>query len=227
MITPSTLVADYAADGYVVVESLFTDKECDTLKQEACEVLKNHGAANATVCVGAAVHSSAFRNLADDPRVIDLLRPLIPEGVMFLSDKIVFKSGENTFATPWHIDAFYWAGTRPKLSVWIPLDDVSADNGTLKVVRGSHHREWTSRRGSGEETGGEFGNVITDEVWDAADEVICEIPRGSAVIFSDRLVHGSCTNTASADRYTIISTYHAPAADETFDEQFPARHVVV
>ena len=37
MITPSTLVGDYAADGYVVVESLFTDKECDTLKQEACE----------------------------------------------------------------------------------------------------------------------------------------------------------------------------------------------
>ncbi len=223
---PATLAARYAADGYVVVESLFSGTECDTLKEEARRVLREHGRRDLTVYVGAAVQSAAFRKLADDPRVIELLRPLMPDGVMFLSDKIVFKSGEKTFASPWHIDAFYWAGTRPKLSVWIPLDDVSAANGTLKVVRGSHRQEWSVGTGNLEQTGGEFGNVIEEESWDAADEVICELPRGSAVIFSDRTVHASCPNTAGADRFTIISTYHAPAEDEPFDTQFAARHVV-
>lgn len=223
---PATLAARYAADGYVVVESLLSGAECDTLKEEARRVLHERGGQKASVYVGAAVHSAAFRKLADDPRVIELLRPLMPNGVMFLSDKIVFKSGEKTFATPWHIDAFYWAGTRPKLSVWIPLDDVSAANGALKVVRGSHRHEWSAGTGNLETTGGEFGNVIREESWDAADEVICELPRGSAVIFSDRTVHASCPNTAGADRFTIISTYHAPAEDEPFDTQFAARHVV-
>ena len=194
---PATLAERYAADGYVVVESLFSGKECDALKEEAQRVLREHGRRDLTVYVGAAVHSAAFRKLA-----------------------------EKTFASPWHIDAFYWAGTRPKLSVWIPLDDVSAANGTLKVVRGSHRHEWSVGTGNLEQTGGEFGNVIEEESWNAADEVICELPRGSAVIFSDRTVHASCPNTAGADRFTIISTYHAPAEDEPFDTQFAARHVV-
>lgn len=221
-------VADrYAADGYIILERLIPDKDCDILKQEAQRVLQEHARPTASVYVGAAVVSPLFRTLADDPRVVDVLRNLLPAGVMFLSDKIVFKSGTKTFASPWHIDAFYWPGTRPKLSVWIPLDDVTAANGTLKVVRGSHHRDWSNASGNTRDTNGEFDHVITTPTWEAADEVICTLPRGSAVFFSDSLVHASCPNTAGMDRYTIISTYHAPAADEPFDKDFPARHVIV
>jgi ectoine hydroxylase-related dioxygenase (phytanoyl-CoA dioxygenase family) len=56
---------------------------------------------------------------------------------------------------------------------------------------------------------------------------VCEVGRGSAVVFSDRLVHGSTANTAGTDRYVIIGTYQAPAADEPFDLDFPARKVLV
>ncbi len=220
------LAAQYQIGGYVILPSLLSDTECDTLKQEARRVLREHGSDKATVYVGAAVHSDAFRKLADDPRVIAPLKALMPEGVMFLSDKIVYKSPEKTFATPWHIDAFYWRGTRPKLSVWIPLDDATPANGTLKVLPGSHRQEWDTGNADLETTGGEFGNVVDNPTWEPGDEVACDVPRGSAVIFSDRLLHASCPNTARADRYTIISTYHAPAEDEPFDLGFPARHVV-
>lgn len=223
----STLADRYDANGYAVVEHIVSDLECDLLKKEARHVLREHADDNATVYVGAAAQSNVFRKLADDPRIIDVLRLLMPDGVMFLTDKIVFKSGEKTFATPWHIDAFYWVDTRPKLSVWIPLDDVSANNGTLKVVPASHLEQWSMDRNNRKDMGGEFGKLIKNETWDPADEVVCEIPRGSVVIFSDRLLHASCPNTACADRYTIISTYHAPAEDEPFDTKFPARHVVV
>ena len=152
--TRSSLADQYDANGYAVVENILSELECDILKKEARHVLREHADDNATVYVGAAAQSDVFRKLADDPRIIDVLRLLMPGGVMFLSDKIVFKSGEKTFATPWHIDAFYWAGTRPKLSVWIPLDDVSANNGTLKVVPASHLEQWSLGRGNGKDTGG-------------------------------------------------------------------------
>jgi ectoine hydroxylase-related dioxygenase (phytanoyl-CoA dioxygenase family) len=147
---------------------------------------------------------------------------------MFMSDKVVFKSASQKFPTPWHIDYFYWRNTRPKLSVWIPLDDSLAANGTLKVIPGSHKHDWQEHRpGDTSASNNEFTNVIGDRHWRPEDEVTCELKRGGAIFFSDRLAHASCPNTAGVDRYTIISTYHAPAEDEPLDKDFPARHVIV
>lgn len=147
---------------------------------------------------------------------------------MFLSDKFVFKSGTNQLATPWHIDAFYWRGTRPKISVWIPLDDATEQNGTLKVVPGTHKQNWTAERKNNDtyKKTGEFPSSIDKPSWMPEQELICNIPKGSAVFFSDQLVHGSCSNNEGLDRYAIISTYHAPGEDEVFDLNFKSRHVI-
>lgn len=222
----SNLAACYQRDGFVIVPNLIDAEECDRLKVEARQVLDRHAKGGRSVYVHVAVVSPMFRALTEDPRLIKVLRPIMPHGVMFMSDKIVYKSPEKTFPTPWHIDAYYWRNTRPKLSVWIPLDDATAENGTLTVVPGSHQRDWrmVKRDLSG---GDEFGNAIEDTDWKNGDVVTCAIKRGTAVVFSDRLVHGSTPNTAGRDRYAIISTYHAPAPDEAFDLEFPARKVIV
>ena len=221
------LATAYARDGFCVIPTMLTPMECDRLKQEAHRVIREHACPTGTVHVGVATVSPLFYQLADDARIVAILSAIMPTGVMFLSDKLVFKSVAATFASPWHIDAAYWRNTRPKLSVWIPLDDATVANGTLKVVRGSHCHEWPHATSAMRDTNGEFPNVIRDRQWAANDEIICTVPRGSAIFFSDRLVHGSCPNTAGTDRFTIISTYHAPAPDEPFDVNFSARHVIV
>lgn len=221
------IAANYDHDGYYIANRLLRDEECDMWKEDGLRVLREHARKGASVYVGAAVASPAFRQLAEDPRVIAILREIMPAGVAFLSDKIVFKSGEQRFASPWHIDAFYWRNTRPKLSVWISLDDVSSDNGALLVVRGSHRRDWRPVQVKSQASNYEFEQQIEGNGWSPTDEVVCELPRGSAVFFSDRLVHASCPNPSGRDRYTIISTYHAPAEDEPFDKGFPARKVIL
>ena len=222
---PSTLAARFARDGFLIVPDLITADECDRLKAEARRVLNTHAHPGASVHVHVAAVSPLFRALAGDARIIGALRAVMPHGVMFLSDKIVYKSADKTFATPWHIDCFYWRNTRPKLSVWIPLDDATAANGTLTVVPGSHRKDWRMvKKGL---ANGEFHDEVADADWREGDVVTCAIKRGTGIIFSDRLVHGSTANTAGRDRYAIISTYHAPAADEPFDLDFPARKVIV
>ena len=223
--TSAARAAQYARDGFLLVPDLIPPAECDRLKVEARRVLDTFARPGASVHLHLAAASPVFRALAGDPRGVGVLRDVRPHGVMFLSDKIVYKSADKTFPTPWHIDCFYWRNTRPKLSVWIPLDDATAANGTLTVVPGSHRQDWTMvKKGL---ANGEFHDEITPGGWQDGDIVTCAIPRGTAVVFSDRLVHGSTPNTAGRDRYAIISTYHAPAADEPFDLDFPARHVLV
>ena len=222
-----TLNAAYLRDGYLIVTHLFSAAECDAYKAEAKRIIAEHGRAFSTVYVGAAIISELFRQMADDARLVDILSALIPAGVAFMSDKIVFKSNAQQAATPWHADAQYWPGTRSKISIWIPLDDVTRDNGTLMVVRGSHLRGWQTEEGAGINQAGDFNLVVNPEQWAREAEVICEIPRGSAIFFSDKLLHASTPNSTGADRYTVISTYQAPVAvEEPFDLHFPARHVI-
>ncbi|UJR36835.1 hypothetical protein I4U23_029548 [Adineta vaga] len=149
----------------------------------------------------------------------------MPDGVMFLSDKIVVKTADKTFATPWHMDCFYWTNTRSKLSVWIPFDDATGDNGTLTVVRGSHKKKWTMINEA--LPNGEFVFQIANNDINKDDIVICSVKRGTGIFFSDQLVHGSTKNDAGIDRYTVINTYHAPADDEPFDLGFPARETIL
>ena len=219
--------AAYQRDGYLIVTGLFSHAECDMYKTEAKRIIVEHGKAFSTVYVGAAIISNLFRQMADDARVVEILSALMPGGIAFMSDKVVFKSNAQQAATPWHADAQYWPGTRSKLSIWIPLDDATRDNGTLMVVRGSHLRDWQTEEGSGINQAGDFNRVVSAQQWAQADEVICEIPRGSAIFFSDKLLHASTPNSTGADRFTIISTYQAPVEmEEPFDLHFPARHTI-
>ncbi len=219
------LAARYERDGFVILKDVLSPEECDRLKVEARRVLDENAKPGASVHVHVTAVSPLYRGLSEDPRIVGPLTAVMPHGVMFLSDKIVYKSADKKFATPWHIDCFYWRNTRPKLSVWIPLDDALADNGTLTVVPGSHKRNWNMVKIG--LPSGDFQYEINDSTWKEGDVVVCAIKRGSAIIFSDRLVHGSTTNTAGKDRFVIISTYHAPAPDEPFDLDLPARKVLV
>lgn len=54
-----------------------------------------------------------------------------------LSAKPVIKDADRAHPTPFHADRAYWGGI-PKYSLWLALDDVTRDNGCLRVVPGSH-----------------------------------------------------------------------------------------
>jgi ectoine hydroxylase-related dioxygenase (phytanoyl-CoA dioxygenase family) len=226
-VTNDVIRDSYARDGYLVLPRLLSAGECAELKREAEDVLRRHGGPESTVYVGLSVHSPRYRALHADERLLRVLRPLMPTGIAFLSDKAVFKSQDKRFATPWHVDAAYWRGTRPKLSVWIALDEARADNGCLTVVRGSHHRDFGVRAGELGATNQEFANVVERSDWPAADALPVPLAQGGVIVFGDRTVHGSTGNVSGEERWSAILTYHAPAdPEEAFDLQFPARHAL-
>ena len=67
----------YASDGYYIANRLVGDEECDKLKAEALALMRTHARVGASVFVGAAVVSAAFRRLADDSRIVEILRTIM------------------------------------------------------------------------------------------------------------------------------------------------------
>jgi phytanoyl-CoA hydroxylase len=223
---PGDLAPRYARDGFVLVEGVLTGAECATLDAEAKRILRERGGPGASIQVDASLGSAICRGLADDDRLLAILGALMPDGIMFLSDRIAAKSASARFGTPWHSDTRYWPGTRPKISLWIALDDVAPDDGALVVVRGSHLQDWASRHVVTPGVNvGEFPFELAPGQWPAEREVTCAVRRGDVIVFDDRLIHGTRPNRSGRDRYAIISVYHAPGADEPFDLDWPMRHV--
>ncbi|MFD0716033.1 phytanoyl-CoA dioxygenase family protein [Paenibacillus sp. GCM10027626] len=208
----STYKEQFDRDGYVVMKNLFSDHEAVRLKEEAGKVLQEKGVGKEGVYVGMAAASPVFAAAAAKRELVTVLRELIGEKVVFLSDKIVFKNASTDFGSPWHQDYPYWEGSH-KYSVWIALDDANPDNGCLRVVPGSHLLG--DVRHSGDTSDGlGFGNRLSQDNIDESQVVDLAASQGDAIIFHDFLFHASYPNTSGKDRWALISTYKDGAQED-------------
>lgn len=212
----------YKRDGFVVVPGLLGEEEAEKLKAEMKRLLARVDAGNVPaggnryektgVFVGLAANSALFRAAAAHRRIAGILRQLIGDHVMFLSDKVVFKNAKLNFGSPWHQDWPYWKGSH-KMSVWIALDAADRYNGCLKVIPGSHKRGRLDHAGQVNDDRG-FGNRLDETQIDESNVVTLEIAQGGAVFFHDLLFHASYPNVSGEERYTLISTYKDGMAED-------------
>lgn len=216
------LKTTYEQFGYVVVRKLFPDDEVAALKQEILTIVSEKGH-HAGVFVGLAATSAVFAEAIADPRLLDALEPLLGPELEFLSDKVVYKSAQTDYGSPWHQDWPYWKGAH-KLSVWIALEPATRENGCLKLLPGSHK---THADHDGEAKDGEgFGHRLSEGAVDETLAVSIPCEPGDAVFFHDLLLHASHPNTSGTDRYAWIVTYRNAAEDDLTYEWARAAKIV-
>lgn len=83
-------------------------------------------------------HDEFIETVVRSPRLAAMAAALLgADGVRVYHDQALFKEAGGGH-TPWHVDQFYWplAGERT-LTLWIPLQAVSADMGPLAFAPGS------------------------------------------------------------------------------------------
>jgi ectoine hydroxylase-related dioxygenase (phytanoyl-CoA dioxygenase family) len=218
MTDPATIAAAYARDGFVVVEDIFTRDDVARIKAECRRVLDEaiaadpkNGVAQHGVLVGITARSALMKAVNADPRIVEPLRAIMGPDIEFLSDKLVYKSSDMGFGSPWHQDWHYWHGQN-KVSVWIALDDATPENGCLKMLPGTHHRAVTMTGKSGDGKGFDFRMDPKDI--DESKVAVIRAKAGTAVIFHDLALHASFPNTSGADRWALISTYRSAAAPD-------------
>ena len=123
--------------------------------------------------------------------------------VRIFKDQLFVKEPGSAVPTPWHHDITYWSVEGNDVcSIWLPLDDVAADNGAVEYVRGSHrwNRLFTPNRlGVYQET--EYEQVPDfDNLRHQFDIVSFDVEPGDCIIFNAKTVHGAPANRSNRRR---------------------------
>lgn len=222
-LSPNEIKSNFDKNGFIVIPNLYSQTEAAALKQEMqqfIEAVKQEGVAAGKnpedvvrngVCLGVAAHSNLYHQTVADDRLLDILELLIGPNIEFLSDKAVFKNAKASFSSPWHQDWPYWRGSH-KISVWVALDDVSPENGCLKLLPGSH-RMHAAHDGDASDGIG-FDNRLKPGAVDEGQAVTAEMAAGGAAFFHDLTLHASHPNTAGKDRWIWIPTYRDTINDD-------------
>ncbi len=163
-----------------------------------------------------------FLEVVRDSRMTDAVADLIGPNVKFHHSKINSKLPGAATAVKWHQDFPFTPHSNDDLvTALLMLDEVTDDNGPLRVVPGSHrgriHDLWHD---------GVFTGAVDDEVARECEAaaVACTGPAGSVCLMHTRLLHGSAPNRSRQPRTLFIAVYSAEDAVPCSPNPVPNRN---
>lgn len=229
----------YHEEGYVVVQSVLTPHEIDRYLDRASEIangevpeaaenrlIKDIQYAKGNLPLPADPEHALWKILNPDrfdtvmaeclrlPRVLDAVSSLIGEDLLAFLLMFIYKPpGIEQSVHPFHQDALYFM-FQPQdqcLGVWIPLDPVSEENGSLSVVPRSHKLDIQKHLAT---DGINFGALAADGIEGNAlyheQAITMELSPGDCLLFSTHLLHRSGGNRTNRHRRVI--TLHMASA---------------
>jgi ectoine hydroxylase-related dioxygenase (phytanoyl-CoA dioxygenase family) len=150
----TALLEQYQQDGYVILADAV---EIAALR-EALETLRSRqshdqlarsdrynpqGEVDFTKIPNLAKTLEEFRALASAPAVVQAVEALIGQRALIFRDVVVSKPARAGASLDFHQDSAYWdVEPRELISAWFTFRDVGPRDGCLRVVSGSHKRDY-------------------------------------------------------------------------------------
>lgn len=132
--------------------------------------------------------------------VRQLLGPEVSAGIAHA----IFKPAGHGAPTPWHQDEAYWGPEwqYKTVSIWMPLQEATIENGCLWFMTGSHEWPVLEHRSIGGDP-----RIHGLELLDTAvlvDPVACPLPAGGITIHLNRTAHYAGPNKTDIPRRALI-----------------------
>jgi ectoine hydroxylase-related dioxygenase (phytanoyl-CoA dioxygenase family) len=165
--------------------------------------------------------SQAYYDAMASSRMTDCVADLIGPNVKFHHSKINAKLPGGNTAVKWHQDFTFTPHSNDDLvTALLMVDEVTADNGPLEVVAGSHKGELYGLWHNGIYTG-----AVADEIAEQCQQQArtCVGPAGSVCLMHTRLLHGSAPNISQQSRNLFICVYSADDAVPCASNPMPTR----
>ena len=165
-------------------------------------------------------HCRGIYNLMMNSSILEYVSDLIGPNVLNIMTHLFYKRSQDKRKVSWHQDASYWPLTPTKtITVWLALDDVSAQNGAMKFIPGSHHHGQIPFRASDVGEHNVLNQTVSrPEDW-GENAVNVELKAGQISIHSDLLLHGSEPNLSTTDRRGLTLRY-MPSDVQCTDSNF-------
>lgn len=141
-----------------------------------------------------------------------LARQLLGADAQFSFDHSILKPAGKVAATPWHQDEAH--GHDPhfhqeQISFWMPLQDVSEQNGCMRYVPGSHRGPLLPHRSPGDDPR-IHALECPSSSFDESAAVARPVPAGWCILHAGRTLHGALPNRTDADRLAYVLVFRAP-----------------
>ena len=122
----------------------------------------------------------------------------------------IFKPAHYGAPTPWHQDEAYWnpAMSYHVISVWMPLQEATLENGCLQFVPGSHQSEIVEHQSIGNDP--RVHGLETVVTIDQSRAVPCPLPAGGATLHLNRTLHYAGPNHSDVPRRAYIIGFGTP-----------------
>ena len=213
-------VAQYHADGFLVVRQVFSAARIAELDAEAQRVRdrsdlidtnnircrwQNHVETGECRfdCFDPVIDlSDVCERAARDPKLLEIASALYGEPACLFKDKLIFKPA-GALGYQLHQDYISWKSFPTTfLTVIVAIDAADASNGATEVFRGYHHQGCLTPRDG-------MYHKLPDDAVDPSKGVILELAPGDVAMFSGYTPHRSGPNRSSQSRRLLYLSYNA------------------
>ena len=216
-LTPAEL-ARFDEQGYLFFPARFTPREVAVLRAAAREVYAldrqevwRESSGVARTAFAAHTYNEAFRRLGRHPRLVEPVMQLVDGPVYMHQYKVNAKVAFDGDVWQWHQDFGTWRRDdempEPRaMNIALFIDDVTAANGPLLLLPGSHKQGVFEAGHDLETTSYPLWTLDRETVKRLAARGGCVAPTGpggSVLVFASTLVHASPPNISPLDR-TIV-----------------------
>ncbi len=158
--------------------------------------------------------------LAVSDDLLDAVEQVIGSDIVLWSTHLICKPPRTGRAIPWHQDGTYWNVVGRMVSVWLALDDVDRENGTMYVLP-RWHKQVFGRRPTGDEF---FDEEIQPDALPKnieQQQVEYRFKAGEAGMHHVLIPHSSPPNLSSTRWRRVLVIRYMSADGEMGAKQYP------
>ena len=214
-------IANYHEKGFIAVENVLSAAEVAELRRVTDEFVQraraisenddiydlepDHSADNPRMrrLKNPILHHEVYDRALRHDKILTMVEQLIGRGVRSNGNKLNMKAPSHGSAVEWHQDwAFYPHTNDDLLAVGIAIDDMTAENGAMLMVPGSHRGELLPHH-----EGGVFVGAVTDPGFQPQDVEQVTVKAGGISIHHARTLHASTPNHSAHPRRLLLFQY--------------------
>lgn len=219
----------FRREGYLVIERITTDEEVERMRIAYDHIFAeraswdegssfdlagtddNEATATLPQILGPGNYAPELRDTVFEANALIIGRQLLGDDAQAQGAHAILKPAQIGGATPWHQDEAYWGADKNHLalSVWMPLQEATPENGCMYFIPRSHEGEVMPHHHIDNDP--RIRGLEVDEgFFDLSTAVMCPLPAGGATFHYCQTCHYTPPNTSHEPRRAIIQIIGVP-----------------